>query len=185
VCMCVFVCLCVSVCVYVCVCVCVDIHKGSMVCVRSAQTFRRMPRRKQTAPKRSTAPRHSRFKKVRKTLPTKSASTTKFKSVVKKPHRYRPGTVALREIRTYQRNTDLLLRKLPFQRLCRFVAQELRKGQDHLRFQGTAIMALQQASEAYLVGVFEDTNLLALHANRVTIMVKDMKLAQRIRGEKF
>jgi histone H3 len=94
---------------------------------------------------------------------------------------FSPGTVALREIRRYQRSTDLLIRKLPFQRLVRELAQNLKPG---IRFQSTAILALQEASEAYLVGLFEDTNLLALHANRVTIMPKDMQLARRIRGER-
>ena len=99
---------------------------------------------------------------------------------VKKAHRFRPGTVALREIRKYQRTTELLIRKLPFQRLVREIAQEFKH---ELRFQGTAILALQEASEAYLVGLFEDTNLCAIHAKRVTIMPKDIALARRIRGE--
>ena len=100
---------------------------------------------------------------------------------VKKPHRYRPGTVALREIRKYQKSTELLIRKLPFQRLVREIAQAYNT---NLRFQSTAIMALQEASEAYLVSLFEDTNLCAIHAKRVTIMPKDMQLARRIRGER-
>ena len=99
---------------------------------------------------------------------------------VKRPHRYRPGTVALREIRRYQKSTDLLIRKLPFQRLVREVAQEFLS---ELRFQSTAILALQEAAEAYLVSLFEDTNLLAMHAKRVTIKPRDMQLASRIRGE--
>merc|ERR1712043_54981 len=100
---------------------------------------------------------------------------------VKKPHRYRPGTVALREIRKYQKTTDLLIRKLPFQRLVRDIASEVKAD---CRFQSQAILALQEATEAYLVGLFEDTNLCAIHARRVTIMPKDMQLARRIRGER-
>ena len=100
---------------------------------------------------------------------------------VKKPHRYRPGTVALREIRKYQKSTELLIRKLPFQRLVREIAQDFRHD---LCFQSSAILALQEASEAYLVRLFEDTNLCALHARRVTIMPKDIQLARRIRGER-
>jgi len=100
---------------------------------------------------------------------------------VKKPHRYRPGTVALREIRKYQKSTELLIRKLPFQRLVREIAQDFKTD---LRFQSSAILALQEASEAYLVGLFEDTNLCAIHAKRVTIMPKDIQLARRIRGER-
>ena len=100
---------------------------------------------------------------------------------VKKPHRYRPGTVALREIRKFQKSTDLLIRKLPFQRVVREIAQQFKSD---LRFQSQAVLALQEATEAYLVGLFEDTNLCAIHAKRVTIMPKDMQLARRIRGEK-
>lgn len=97
----------------------------------------------------------------------------------RKPHRYRPGTVALREIRNYQKSTELLIRKLPFQRLVREVAQDYKCD---LRFQSAAILALQEAAEAYLVGLMEDTNLCAIHGKRVTIMPKDMQLARRIRG---
>lgn len=100
--------------------------------------------------------------------------------IVKK-RRYRPGTQALREIRKYQKSTELLIRKLPFQRLVREIAQDFK---NDLRFQSAAILALQEASEAYLVGLFEDTNLCAIHAKRVTIMPKDMQLARRIRGER-
>lgn len=98
---------------------------------------------------------------------------------VKKPHRYRPGTVALREIRTYQKSTDLLIRKLPFQRLVRETVQNLRG--DSMRIQSTALLALQEATEAYIIGLFEDTNLCAIHAKRITIMPKDIQLARRIR----
>ncbi len=109
---------------------------------------------------------------------------------MKKPHRFRPGTVALREIRRYQKSTELLIRKLPFQRLVREIAQDfkvrtlplVRHGvqrlthgaQTDLRFQSSAVMALQEASEAYLVSLFEDTNLAAIHAKRVTIQPKDL-----------
>ncbi len=99
---------------------------------------------------------------------------------IKKPHRYRPGTVALREIRKFQKSTDLLIRKLPFQKVVREIAGDFKSD---LRFQSQAVLALQEASEAYLVGLFEDTNLCAIHAKRVTIMPKDMQLARRIRGE--
>lgn len=111
----------------------------------------------------------------------KAAGRTIANGSVKKPHRYRPGTVALREIRRYQKSTELLIRKLPFQRLVREIAQDFRS---ELRFQSGAIEALQQASEAYLTGLFEDTNLIAIHAKRCTIFPKDMRLARRIRGER-
>ena len=100
---------------------------------------------------------------------------------VHKPHRFKPGTVALREIRKFQKSTDLLFRKLPFARLVYEIGQDFKTD---LRFQSQAILALQEASEAYLVGLFEDTNLCAIHAKRVTIMPKDIQLARRIRGER-
>ena len=86
----------------------------------------------------------------------------------------------MRDIRKYQKSSELLIRKLPFQRLVREIAQDFKVD---LRFQGSAVMALQEASEAYLVSVLEDTNLCAIHAGRVTIMPRDIKLARRIRGD--
>lgn len=136
-----------------------------------------MARTKQTARKQtgSKAPRKQLgLKAARKSAPINGG--------VKKPHRYRPGTVALREIRKFQKSTDLLIRKLPFQRLVREIATDYKSD---LRFQSQAVLALQEAAEAYLVGLFEDTNLCAIHAKRVTIMPKDMQLARRIRGEKL
>ncbi|RQM06482.1 hypothetical protein DH86_00002306, partial [Scytalidium sp. 3C] len=100
----------------------------------------------------------------------------------RKKHRYKPGTVALQEIRRYQRSTDLLMSKLPFARLVREIALTLRPSGDGMRWQSQAIQALQEASEAFLVHLFEDTNLCAIHAKRVTIMQKDIQLARRIRG---
>lgn len=93
---------------------------------------------------------------------------------------FRPGSLALREIRQYQASTHLLIQKRPFQRLVQGVAGELRSG---LRFAASALLALQEATEAYLVGLFEDSNLCAGHCRRVTVMVKDLQLARRIRGE--
>jgi histone H3 len=113
------------------------------------------------------------MKAARRSLPSTGGA--------KKRHRWRPGTAALREIRRYQKNTELLLRKLPFQRLVREVAQDFKMD---LRFQSHAIAALQEASEAYLVALFEDANLCAIHSKRVTIMTKDLALALRIRGER-
>ncbi|XP_039065062.1 histone H3.2-like [Hibiscus syriacus] len=118
----------------------------------------------------------------RKQLATKAArKSAPATGGVKKPHRFRPGTVALRENRKYQKSTELFIRKLPFQRLVREIAQDFKTD---LRFQSSAVAALQEAAEAYLVGLFEDTNLCAIHAKRVTIMPKDIELARRIRGER-
>ena len=97
-----------------------------------------------------------------------------------KPHWYRAGTAALKDIRHYQGSTALLIRKLPFQRLVREIAQDFKTG---LRFQSAAVLCLQEASEAYLVRLFDDANLCAIHTRRVTIMPKDLFLARRIRGE--
>ncbi|WFD35716.1 centromeric DNA-binding histone H3-like protein cse4 [Malassezia cuniculi] len=106
-----------------------------------------------------------------------------------KKRRYRPGTVALREIRKYQRSTDLLIAKLPFARVVREVADNFIEAnydssasEVGLRWQSSAILALQEATEAYLVHLFEDANLCAIHAKRVTIMQRDIQLARRIRG---
>jgi histone H3 len=99
---------------------------------------------------------------------------------VKKPHRYRPGTIALREIRRYQKSTELLLRKLPFARLVREISQDYKAD---IRYQTPALLALQEASEAFLVWLFENANLCAIHARRVTIMPKDIQLARRIAGD--
>ncbi len=93
--------------------------------------------------------------------------------------RFRANCNARKQIRKYQKSTDLLIRKLPFQRLVREVAQDFKVD---VRFQGSAVLALQESAEAYLVGLFEDTNLAAIHAKRVTIMPKDIQLARRIRG---
>ena len=135
-----------------------------------------MARTKQTARKSING------KVPRKQLATKAArKAAPVSGGVKKAHRFRPGTVALREIRRFQKSTELLIRKLPFQRLVREIAQDFHPD---LRFQSAAVGALQEAAEAYLVGLFEDSNLAALHAKRVTIMPKDMLLARRIRGER-
>ena len=130
---------------------------------------------------RTTARKNTGGKKPRKQLATKAArKSAPANGGVKKPHRYRPGTVSLREIRKYQKTTDPLIRKLPFQRLVREIAQDF-KGD--LRFQTTAVLAQQEASEAYLTGIFEDSQLSAIHTKRVTVMPKDIKLVRRIRGE--
>ncbi|PFH51023.1 hypothetical protein AMATHDRAFT_175987 [Amanita thiersii Skay4041] len=136
-----------------------------------------MARTKQTARKSTGG------KAPRKQLAAKSQArkTSAAAGGVKKPHRFRPGTVALREIRRYQKSTELLIRKLPFQRLVREIAQDFKTD---LRFQSSAVMALQEAAEAYLVSLFEDTNLAAIHAKRVTIQPKDLALARRLRGER-
>jgi len=137
-----------------------------------------MARTKQTA--RSTKAKGGKVPR-NKIMATGEKSRKSLQKVPRKPHRYRPGTVALREIRRYQKSTTLLLAKRPFQDLVRSVCKDVK---DECRFQSTALSALQEVAEAYLVGLFEDTNLCALHAKRVTILPKDLQLARRIRGEK-
>lgn len=128
------------------------------------------------------------FIKPRKQLASKKArdAANKRKMLNKnKKKRYRPGTVALREIRKYQRSTELLMPKLSFQRVVREIAYKIaqKNKKEPYKFQTSAITALQEAAENYLVILFEETNLCAIHANRVTIQPKDVLLARRIRGE--
>ena len=131
--------------------------------------------------------REEKYKKAAARM-TKKGVQKAPKGGVKKRYRYRPGTVALKQIRQYQKSTELLIRKLPFQQLVREIASDSEVIKLPLcgmvRFQSVAIMALQEAAEAYLVGLFEDTNLCAIHAKRVTIMPKDIQLARRICGKR-
>ncbi len=134
-----------------------------------------MARTKQTAHK-STGGAIPRFH-----VATKSARAAAQKVIaMRKPHRWRPGTVALREIQKFQNNTDLLIRKAPFQCLVCKIA--LKFGTSNLQMQSTAVLALQEAAEYFMVDVFSDTNLCVMHGKRVTIMKKDMVLACCIRG---
>ncbi|XP_063336608.1 histone H3-like centromeric protein A [Pelmatolapia mariae] len=97
-----------------------------------------------------------------------------------KKRKFRPGTRALMEIRKYQKSTDLLLRKAPFARLVHEVCQSFSR--ERLRWQVYALLALQEAAEAFLVLIFSDANLCAIHAKRVTVFPRDIQLARRIRG---
>ena len=141
-----------------------------------------MPRTKQTfrTPSGGKAPR--------KTVASKAPSKAPKKAIRKVPKakggdvhvsikqtrpRFRPGTVALRDIRKYQRSTDLILRRLPFQRLVRQCVQEWKSD---ARFQAAALLALQEAAETYIVKLYEDMNQIAVHAKRVTILKKDFFL---------
>ncbi|KAK9841562.1 hypothetical protein WJX74_007955 [Apatococcus lobatus] len=119
----------------------------------------------------------------KKTLPARAQRGSPGKPSVtspRKPHRFRPGTVALREIRRYQRSTDLLIRKLPFARLCREITNSF--APEPFRWTAEALLAIQEAAEDFMVHLLEDCNLCAIHAKRVTIMPKDLQLARRIRG---
>ena len=99
---------------------------------------------------------------------------------VRRKRRFRPGTVALREIRKYQKSTELLIRKIPFQRLVREIVYRT-QGQDY-RFQSTALLALQESAEDFLVNMFDQCNQIAIHGRRQTVMVKDIQLWDRLHG---
>ena len=152
---------------------------------RSGSIKEHLAKLKKTTAKKKAAEHAAQTAKAGK---AKKSGVKAPKGGVKRLHRYRPGTVALKEIRRYQKSTDLLIRKLPFQRLVREIASDseviLSPLCGKVRFQSAAVMALQEAAEAYLVGLFEDTNLCAIHSKRVTIMPKDIQLARRIRGER-
>lgn len=132
-----------------------------------------MARTKQTARKNMGG------KAPRKQLASKAAKKSTGTVAVKRPHRFKAGTVALREIRKYQKTTDLLIRKLPFQRLVREVASEYKTD---VRFQSSSILAIQESLENYLTGLFEDGNRCAIHAKRVTLMARDLHLVHKIKS---
>ena len=140
-----------------------------------------MARTKQTAKRAQTGLGGGKVQSLAAAKKAREARKRRERETGKKPHRFRPGTVALREIRRYQKSTELLIRKAPFRRLVREIVQDFKRD---ARITAQAFAALQEAAEAYLIGLFEDTNLCAIHAKRVTIMPKDIQLARRIRGEK-
>jgi histone H3 len=137
-----------------------------------------MARTKQTA-RKSTAGNKAPSKAPARQLAVQAVHSSAPGALQRRKHRYRPGTVALREIRRYQKSTELLIRKLPFQQLVREIAADFKSD---TRFESHALLALQEASEAFLVALFEQTNLAAIHARRVTIMPRDIQLVRRICG---
>lgn len=137
-----------------------------------------MARIKQTARKLTISVKPMKDNVHRRQINRKQPQISVASAAMKK--RFRPGSLAIREIRRFQKSTNLLIRKLPFQRLVREIGQFLKV---NLRFQKSALLALQEASEAYLVELFQDTKFCALHAKRITIKAKDMLLVRRIRGE--
>ena len=117
-------------------------------------------------------------------IPTGRSRPRVNKRKLKKPRRYRPGTVALREIIRYQKSTELLIRKLPFQRLLREISQQvcLDKGITNVKYQSTAILALQEAAEDFLVRMFSQVNDIAICGKLVTIQDKHIQLWKRLFG---
>lgn len=127
--------------------------------------------------------RMSRTKQTAKAPKSKKAGSKKARAPgQKKQRRFRPGTVALRQVRKAQRSTGTLIMKAPFQRMVRAVANAAKDG---LRWQSSAVAAMQEATESYVISVLSDSNLCALHARRVTVMPRDLHLARRLRGERF
>ncbi|KAG8854488.1 centromeric DNA-binding histone H3-like protein cse4 [Serendipita sp. 411] len=149
---------------------------------------------KKPSTSRGTARKSTGGKAPKKTVPGQQAGPAgrgqrQAEGAPVRRRRYRPGMLALKEIRSFQRSTDLLLAKLPFTRVVREISMEMMTGNGNydagnaaLRWQTSALLALQEAAEAYLIHLFEDANLCAIHAKRVTIMQKDIQLARRIRG---
>lgn len=131
-------------------------------------------------PKKTAAKKPPVKKIIKKAVRTGKNKKPIVEAKKKKVRRFRPGTRALMEIRKYQKSTDTLIKKLPFQRLVREISDYT--AAEPKKWSSVALEALQEAAEAYLVGFFEDANLAAIHAKRVTIMPKDLALAKRIRG---
>lgn len=137
--------------------------------------------RKQPTPRKLSTPTASSRSSSSSSASSGSGTASRASAARALPvRRYRPGEKALREIRFYQKNTDLLIRRLPFTRLVREIQTYFFKTE--YRWQAVAMLALQEAAEAHLVGLFEDANLCTIHAKRVTVMPKDIQLARRIRG---
>ena len=128
--------------------------------------------------KKKISAKVSKSKTIKKTAPAEGGMK---KDGEKRTIRFKAGTVALREVKRYQKSIENLLPRAPFQRLVRSVCADYNPD---LRFQSSALLAVQEAAEAYIVGLFEDTNLCAIHAKRMTVMKKDMVLARRIRGDR-
>lgn len=147
-----------------------------------------MTRIKQTA-RKSTSAKHRSSKRISEQeqisiFNEENSDAKKVKLEKKKHHlkKFRPGHLALNEIRKYQNSTSLLIPKLCFQRVIREITQQVFNKNFDFRYQTGALFALQEAAEAYVCNLFEDTNLCAIHARRVTILPRDIALALRIRG---
>ena len=152
---------------------------------KAAKNMKKLSAKPSKSGTASKSTKNEKSKTIKKTAPAaggmKGKPAEAAADSMKKARRYRPGTVALREIKRYQKSIDLLVPRAAFARLVRNICHDLT---DEMRFTSDALRALQESSEAYIVGVFEDTNLCAIHAKRATIYKKDMDLARRIRGDR-
>jgi histone H3 len=147
-----------------------------------------MARHKQRNPVKGNGGKKTPRVKIQKKNESNNEKKGRHEEGKQRRHRYRPGTVALREIRRYQKSTDLLIRREPFRKVVKEIHQDIFGGmvlQLNYRYQGLAVDVLQAAAEGYLVSLFEDANLCTIHAGRVTLMIKDIQLARRIRGERL
>ncbi|GMS82706.1 hypothetical protein PENTCL1PPCAC_4881 [Pristionchus entomophagus] len=144
-----------------------------------------MARIKQTARKTTNEQPSKQEKRLSEQLKTKrdhhrkNVPQERIKTAAPK-HR---GSKVLKDIKRYQRGFNLLIPRMPFRRVVRQVMQEMKRGSDGLMIQSLAVDALQEAAEAYLVSLFDDANMAAIHARRVTIMPKDLDIVRRIRRE--
>ncbi|KAL3068585.1 hypothetical protein niasHS_006430 [Heterodera schachtii] len=158
---------------------------------RTKQTARKTQSQKGFSSSSGSQHMQSQLHNLRKQLATKRPNPKRgigYKElppvkIAQKRH-HKKGALALKEIRKYQKSVNLLIPRRPFMRLVREVTQDMSQSTD-LRWQGLALLAIQEAAELYLVSLFDDTNLCAIHASRVTIMPKDMQLVRKIRGETF
>jgi histone H3 len=121
-------------------------------------------------------------KTTKRPLGSKTGKKSAGTAGVKKAFRWKPGTVALRQVKKLQKSTELLIAKAPFSRLVREIAESHKAG---LRFQSSAVAAIQEATEAFVISLLSDANLTALHANRVTALPRDLQLVRRLRGERL
>lgn len=137
---------------------------------------RRNSRSRPTARKSTTARNSS----------SRSSRADQLKGAARRKIRYKPGELALADIKRLQSSTDMLIPKTRFHKLVREITQHVSgaSSDEPMKYQVAALTALQEAAEAYLVYLFEDTNLCCIHARRVTIMPRDIHLARRIRCER-
>lgn len=143
---------------------------------------------KKASPKKALASKGRKTSVARKNTSKVQRLAAKAEAVgagtgVPRKHRWRPGTVALREIRKLQKSTVNMLPRAAFRRLVIECVMAL-PGENKARWASAAVDALQEATEDYIVSLLADTNLCAIHARRVTIQSKDLHLARRLRGER-
>jgi len=158
-------------------------RRSSTPKTRSSQSRKRTPQKRKEDSSSSSSPATPSKKKTPPRITKRDLLPRPYSTTPMKKRRFRPGTRALMEIRRYQKTTDLLLPKLSFARVAREVAdRRLRPGKDSYRWQSDALLALQHAAENYLVKLFMEANLCAIHAKRKTLMISDFYLARRLRG---